>query len=194
MNDINIGKQILTTRGVTSCVYIPDLDEKTNEDCRTWSTLHVGLHDFDDGRSKTSLLKDVLGMEGISILWLSSEQPGLKKYHYWNLTCKTVEEITLQGLKLNSDCKHVSHGYRRSKWVLRVAGKWRDSEEYKAPPKLISTWCNHSARPQSLPHLNLFRALTGKTIIDEECYDFIGNAAQIETYMTLTDKMKAALK
>jgi hypothetical protein len=193
-NDINVGKQILTTRGVTSCVYIPELDERTNEDCRTWSTMHVGLHDFDDGRKKASLLNDVLGMEGINILWMSSEQPGLKKYHFWNLTCKTVNEIALQGLILNSDCKHVSHGYRRSKWVLRIAGKWRDGQQYKEPPELLHTWCNPSIRPQSIPHFRLFEALTGKTICDNESYTWIGESANIETYMTLTDKMKAAMK
>jgi len=204
-----IAKQILTTRGVNSCVHVDDLDDSKLPGKRFWTELHVGLHDFDDVGNKADILNRVMDEEGINILWMSSKNPGLYKYHHWNLTCKTVSEIALNMMSLAADCKHISHGYRRQKWVLRIVGKIRDGVEYKpAPkmlhtwcnpsdgveykpaPKMLHTWCNPSDRPQSLPHLRLFEVLTGKTIECKEVYDYVGRTAQFETYMTMTDEMK----
>lgn len=187
MSDRQIAEQILTTHGVTSCVHIPEIDEQYR---RNRSTLHCGLYDFDIVPSKTWIMDRTLNMEGVNILWESSRTPSIIKYHLWNLTCQTVDEIALHGLKLNADCKHVSHGFRRFVWVLRVAPKIRDGKIYKPHPTFLHTWSNPSQRPQSLPHLNLFQALTGENVTDVDCYDWIGNTAQIETYMSLTDKMK----
>lgn len=182
LDDKKIAEEILTTRGVNSKV----IDEGIEN-------FHVGLYDFDNAISKSDLLCKVMDLEGINILWLSSDD-GIRKYHLWNLTCKSKEEILQDGALLGSDCKHVTHGYRQGKWVLRISPKWANGEKYKDSPKLLHTWCNCTTQPQSIPHFKLFMALTGKTIFENDCFNWIGRSAQIETYMTITDKMKLAIK
>ena len=189
----SVASQILTTRGVNSKVLIKG-------DLQRFRTCgHIGLFDF-DGISKKQVLDSCMDLEGISILWESSKTG----YHVWNLTVRTLDEVALLGLKLGEDCKHVQHGYKMGKWVLRIAPKFRDGEKnhlgpahpwkYKPAPKLISTWCNESIRTQSKAHFNLFVALTGKTVLHADNYEWMGVSAQIEDYRTITDEMKAGLK
>ena len=180
---LNVAKQILTTRGVNSQVLVKG-------DLQKYKTIgHVGLFDF-DGLSKRYVLDECMNLEGINILWESSKTG----YHLWNLTIRPIEEIALLGMRLNSDCKHVAHGYRMGKWVLRIAPKFRDNERrYKPAPKLRHTWCNDSVRTQSKPHLKLYIAMTDKTMLHKNSYEYKGLAANIEDYQTITDKMKAGL-
>jgi len=195
MNDTQIANEILTTRGVNSCVYIDDLDGEQKPNVRKWTELHIGLHDFDIVSSRSDLLNRIMDNEGINILWLSSDNE-MPKYHYWNLTCKTPNEILIDGATMGCDCKHVNHGFRRKKWVLRISGKYHtDGTLFKGSPKLLFTWCNPSTRPQSKPHFELFKAITGKTLLecDLNSYEWIGRSAQFETYLTITDKMKAVM-
>lgn len=181
---LNVAKQILTTRGVNSKVLIKG-------DLQKFKTCgHIGLFDF-DGIPKRQVLDECMYLEGITILWESSSTG----YHVWNLTIRSIEEIAVLGLKLGSDCLHVQHGIKMGKWVLRIAPKFQEgSKQYKPAPKLIHTWCNDSLRYQSQAHLKLFIALTGKTILHINSYGYRGMSAEIEDYMTLTDKMKAGLK
>lgn len=181
-----IENEILTTRGVNSCVRL-ESDGEFVKGQRWWTGNHIGLYDF-DGVSKTQVLNETMDLPGINIIWSSSRQ----NYHLWNLTARAPEEIALEGLRMHCDCKHVAHGFKRKKWVLRIAGKFRDgeTEPYKEAPKLLNTWCNPSNAAQSLPHMRLFEALTGKTICEKMNYTFIGESAQVEDYRTVTDKMK----
>ena len=180
----SIAAQILTTRGVNSKVLIKG-------DLQRFRTCgHIGLFDF-DGISKKQVLDSCMDLEGISILWESSNTG----YHVWNLTVRTLDEVALLGLKLGDDCKHVQHGYKMGKWVLRIAPKAHfNGNGYKQAPKLIHTWCNGSNNPQSKAHFNLFVALTGKTILQVNKYGWMGLSAEIEDYMTITDTMKQGLK
>ena len=184
---MKIENEILTTRGVNSCVRV-ESDGEFVKGQRWWTENHIGLFDF-DGVSKTQLLNEMMDVPGINIIWRSSQH----NYHLWNLTVRAPEEIALEGLRMHCDCKHVSHGFKRRKWVLRIAGKFRDNETepYKEPPKFLHAYCNPSNTPQSLPHFRLFQALTGKTICYKANYVFIGESAQVETYKTITDRMKA---
>ena len=183
-NMLNVAKQILTTRGVNSKVLIQG-------DLQKYKTVgHIGLFDF-DGLSKQYILNNCMDLDGINILWASSKTG----FHLWNLSVRTVPEIALMGLKLHSDCKHVAHGYCQGKWVLRIAPKFRENESrYKPAPKLVCTWANDTLKAQSKAHFSLFIALTGKTLLHANSYDYIGlAAAEIEDYRTITDKMKAGL-
>ena len=180
----SIASQILTTRGVNSKALVKG-------DLQRFRTCgHIGLFDF-DGISKKQVLDSCMDLEGISILWESSSTG----YHVWNLTIRSVDEIALLGLKLGEDCKHVQHGYKMGKWVLRIAPKTHfNGNGYKQAPKLLHTWCNDSLRYQSEAHFKLFIALTGKTIVQAHNYGWRGLSAEIEDYMTITDKMKQGLK
>ena len=183
MNSKNITQQILTTRGISSKVLI-------NGDVQKLKTIgHIGLFDF-DGMPKKDILDMCMELDGINILWESS----ITGYHLWNLAVRSIEDIALMGLRLRCDEKHVAHGYRLNNWVLRITPKFRENEtKYKPAPKLIHTWCNESTRHQSKPHLNCFIALTGKTILAKNDYEYLGLHAAIEDYMTMTDKMKKGL-
>jgi len=183
---MKLANEILTTRGVNSCVRTPE-DGTFEKGQRWWTNLHIGLYDF-DGVKKSTVLDETMDLEGINCLFQSSRN----NYHLWNLTAQTPAEIALQGLKMHCDCKHVSHGFKRRKWVLRIAGKFHENETepYKPEPKLQHTFCNPSNLPQSLPHYRLFQALTGKLIYPSSGYTFLGESAQIEDYKTYTDKMK----
>ena len=183
---LNVAKQILTTRGVNSRVLVKG-------DLQKYKTCgHMGIFDFDE-LSKNEILNRCMDLEGINCLWESS--PTGTNYHLWNLTIRSLEEIAVLGLKLGSDCKHIAHGYRMGKWVLRIAPKFQEgNKKYKPAPKLIHTWCNDSLRYQSQAHLKLFIALTGKTLLHINSYGYRGVSAEIEDYMTITDRMKAGLK
>jgi len=179
----NVAKQILTTRGVNSKVLVEGFRQTR------MTSGHVGLFDF-DGVSKQHVLDETLHLEGINILWASSSTG----FHLWNLSVRSAEEIAVLGLQIGSDCKHVQHGYRQRKWILRTAPKFREgNKQYKPAPKLLHTWCNPSLRFQSEPHFKLFIALTGKTSIHKLDYEFVGLSAEIEDYMTMTDKLKRGL-
>lgn len=182
---MKIENGILTTRGVNSCVRL-ESDGEFVKGQRWWTAGHIGLYDF-DGVSKSLLLNEIMDLGGINIIWASSRQ----NYHVWNLSVMPPEVIALQGLKMHCDCKHVAHGFKRQKWVLRIAGKFHENETepYKPAPKLLHAYCNPSNIPQSLPHFNLFKALTGKTICHKANYTYIGESAQVEDYRTVTDKM-----
>ena len=183
-NSVNIAKQILTTRGVNSRVLIKSDGVQQFKECG-----HIGLFDF-DGVSKKHILDECMELDGINILWESSKTG----YHLWNLTIRSIEEIAVLGLKLGSDCKHVQHGIRTGKWVLRIAPKFRENnKKYKPAPKLIHTWSNDSLRFQSQAHFKLYIALTSKTILHANSYGWRGLSAEIEDYLTMTDKMKAGL-
>ena len=180
---LNVAKQILTTKGVNSKVLVEGFRQTR------MTSGHVGLFDF-DGVSKQYVLDETLHLEGINILWASSSTG----FHLWNLSVRSANEIALLGLKIGSDCKHVAHGYRQGKWVLRIAPKFREgNKQYKPAPKFLHCWSNDSLRFQSEPHMKLFIALTGKTSIHKTSYEFAGLSAEIEDYMTMTDKMKRGL-
>ena len=177
--------QMLTTRGVNSCVVTHE-SEHPDKGERPWTKYHVGLFDFDQ-ITKGNLLDKITGLEGINILWRSSET----SYHLWNLTLREPEEIALIGLELNADCKHVGHGLRRRKWVLRITGKFRDDETapYKDAPKPEMVWYNRTARKQSLPHTRLYEALSDKKLQMADAYTLCGESLHTEDYRTLTDRM-----
>lgn len=177
---MNVAHQILTSRGINSKVLVSgNLQRFTTRG-------HIGLYDF-DGVSKRTVLNDCMNLEGISVLWESSNTG----YHVWNLTVQSVDEIAILGLKLGVDCKHVQHGYKMGKWVLRISPKYLENgNSYKQSPKLVHTWSNESSKCQSEPHLKVFQAITGKTIAAADNYQWIGVCEEVEDYMTITDKMK----
>jgi len=184
VNVLQIAKQILTTRGVNSRVLI----EGDRQHRKTVG--HVLLADF-DGVSKQQVLDACLELDGINILWESSSTG----FHLWNLSIRTMDEIALLGLKIGSDSKHVQHGYIHGKWVLRIVPKFKTgSKQYKPAPKLLHTWCNNSLRPQSAPHMRVFQAMTGKTILQKNDFQFEGRSAEVEDYLTMTDAMKRGLR
>lgn len=171
---MKVEKEILTTRGVTSRVGVH----------------HMGLFDFDNGITKAHVLRAALDLDGTNILWRSSKTG----YHLWNLAIRSPDEIALLGLSMGADCKHVQSGYKKNKWVLRISPKWKDDVIYKGAPTLLNVWHNYTDKPQSLPHKNLFMAITGKRMNQKELYTWEGNAATIEQYRTFTDKMKGVLE
>lgn len=170
---MKIEKEILTTRGVTSRVGLQ----------------HIGLFDFDNGISKAHVLEVSKDLDGTNILWRSSKTG----YHLWNLALRTKEEIALLGLEMGADCKHVASGFKRDKWVLRISPKWSGDKIYKDAPQILNVWHNHTSKEQSLPHKNLYCAITGKRMNNKEMYAWAGNSATIEQYRTFTDRMKGAL-
>ncbi|MGP8323461.1 MAG: hypothetical protein ACT6FG_05665 [Methanosarcinaceae archaeon] len=176
---------MLTTRGVNSCVVTTE-EEIPEQGKRPWTKYHVGLFDFDHIQ-KADLLPKIMDLYGINILWESSPN----SYHLWNLTLREPEEIATLGLKMNADCKHVGHGLRRRKWVLRITGKFRDGETkpYKESPEHITTWYNATDRAQSRPHMALYTALTGKSVSRGYGCMVIGKTLNTEDYRTLTDRM-----
>lgn len=177
---MDIAHQILTTRGINSKVLMPGHLQRYT----TYG--HIGLFDF-DGVSKRYVLNECMYLDGISILWESSNTG----YHLWNLSVRTLDEVALLGLKLGEDCKHVQHGYKMGKWVIRVAPKsYENGNGYKQAPKLLHTWCNESDRLQSEAHFKVFKAITGKTIGQASKYQWIGLCAEVEDYMTIVDTMK----
>lgn len=169
-----IEKEILTTRGVTSKV----------------AGLNMGLFDFDTGISKSKVLNECMDLDGINILWRSSKTG----YHLWNLAIRPIKEIAMLGLEMGADCKHVQSGVHKGRWVLRISPKWHNGEIYKEEPKLLHTFCNPSSKYHSIPHLQLFKALTGKTPCNTDNYTWVGQSADIEVYRTFTDKMKMRLE
>lgn len=183
MNEKQVAKLILTTKGINSKVLV----EGDRQKLKTIG--HVGLFDF-DGISKQHILDNCLELEGINILWKSSSTG----FHLWNLCVRSVDEIALLGLRLGSDCKHVAHGFRQSKWILRTTPKKKENgNQYKPAPKLLHTWVNPSMRIQSKPHYRMFVALTGKCIIQVDNFEYRGLSAEIEDYQTLTDSLKRKL-
>jgi len=181
---MDIAQQILTTRGINSKVLV-----KGNLQ-RFMTEGHIGLFDF-DGVQKRTVLDECMDLDGISMLWRSSNTG----YHVWNLSVRSMDEIAIMGLKMGVDCKHVQHGYKMGKWVIRIAPKAHiNGNDYKQTPKLLHTWCNTSTRFQSEAHFKVFQALTGKTIHQVDKYQWIGLSAELEAYMTITDRMKQGLK
>ena len=171
---MKLEKEILTTRGVTSNV----------------AGLNMGLFDFDTGISKSRVLNECMDLDGVNVLWRSSKTG----YHLWNLAMRSIDEIAMLGLKMGADCKHVQSGVHKGHWVLRISPKWHNKEIYKDAPKLLHTFCNPSSKYHSMPHLQLFKALTGKTPCNTKIYTWVGKSADIESYRTFTDKMKLRIE
>ena len=171
---MKVEKEILTTRGVTSKV----------------AGSNMGLFDFDTGISKTKVLNECMDLDGVNILWRSSKTG----FHLWNLSLRPIDEIAMLGLKMGADCKHVQSGVNKGHWVLRISPKWHNAEIYKPEPKLLHTFCNPSNREHSMQHLQLFKALTGKTPCGTKSYTWVGESADVEVYRTYTDKMKERLE
>jgi len=183
---LNVAKQVLETTGVNSRVLIECDGVQKYTECG-----HILIADFDD-LSKREVLNRCMTLEGISVLWESS--PTGHNYHIWNLTVRSFEEIAIIGNRLGADCKHIQHGVQMGKWVIRYLPKFKENGRQYAPaPKLISTWCNESLRCQSKPHFALFIALTGKTVLHANDYDYIGLSAEIEEYLTVTKIVKKRL-
>ena len=182
----DVVKEILTTKGVNSKVM------DYSEGVQKYKTIgHIGLFDF-DGVKKSLVLEETKDLPGISILFESSEG----SFHIYNLCVRDVKEIAILGLKLHCDCKHISHGYKVGKWVLRIAPKWNGDKPYKPAPKYCLSWFNETELPQSKAHWNVIRAivpqLRNKVISAGRCV-WGGVAAQTEEYMTVTDQMKGVI-
>lgn len=174
-----VRNEILTTQGVKS--YVLENGEIVG---------HVFLGDL-DGISKELIMYEFAELEGINILWQSSS----KGYHIWNLTVRDVDEVALIGLRTHTDCKHVSHGYKTKRWVLRITPKWNTANGvYKKEPKFIQAWYNESMRIQSEAHYKLFCALGNTSIENTNGIKFGGSTLRIDQYMTITDEMKQKLR
>lgn len=181
-----VANHILTTRGVNSRVRVVSdgVQKYTNAG-------HIGLYDFDGNIKKRLVLEETMNLVGINALWRSSKTG----YHLWNLSVQCAKDVADIGLLMHTDCKHVSHGRKQDRWVLRIAPKIKDDEIYKDSPKLMQVWCNPTDFKQSLPHYNLLCGLAyqqGYIITcDVSGYNWVGVAVQKEKYMTMTDKLKA---
>lgn len=174
-----VKNEILTTQGVKSYV----LDGDTIQG-------HVFLGDL-DGISQELIMYEFGEMPGINILWRSSD----KGYHIWNLTIRSLDETALIGLKSHTDCKHVSHGYKFKRWVLRITPKWTSERgAYKDEPSFIQSWYNKTSRFQSKAHYWLFKAMTHTTIKNTQNAKFKGSTLKIDEYMTITDEMKKQMR
>lgn len=183
---------LLTTRGVTSEV-------GTGESV----VGHVMLMDYDDQASTSRILEDTQNLPGLTAIFESS--PG--KYHVWNTTVRGVEGTALKMLGCKCDPMHISIGYRRRRWTLRVGPKdsvnaRAESEEVRResnPPKPLSWWVNETEFNQSDPHIGLLAAIFGRDggeadrIVhraESRCPNRVGRSSRIERYLTLVDEVK----
>lgn len=176
-------KGILTTTGVTSEVFSEE-DELQG---------HILLADYDskDGCSYDLMLKDIINLEGITVLLESSKN----SYHVWNLSVRGQRGTLARKADLHDDAKHLKIGWRRGRWTLRLTGKHSvDGSEYKSEPELKRVICNDCMEAQSLPHLRLLQAMADRQNFDLEInkdrYEWTGAAASTEQYMTVIDDLK----
>lgn len=179
---LKIASQILTTEGVNSKVF----NRGNRQQYKAIG--HVGLFDF-DGMRKSEILDRTMELDGINILWASSDTG----YHLWNLSIRSVHEIALMGLNLNADPEHVAVGYRKGKWILRISEKKQAcGRAYKPAPKFLARWCNESTHFQSKAHWRLFKSLrpVGYRPTYPKAYLMEGCGAEIEQYITMTDALK----
>ena len=186
MDTNNIKSEILTTKGIKSIVYENGILQKHK-------TLgHIGLYDF-DGMSQDKVIESCIHEPGINALLESS----INSHHVWNFSVKNIDQIALDGLRLGSDCKHVAHGYRAGRWVLRITSKeYEMGEIYKSAPKFITMWYNDSDYPQSIAHFRVLMAninLSYNARLKMKCssYKWAGcDRATLDEYMTITDNVK----
>jgi hypothetical protein len=192
--------ELLTTRGVTSAVRDRDGDGLEG---------HALLMDYDDGSRWRRLLADARDLPGVTAVFRSSPEA----WHVHNTTVRTLEETALVMLGTKCDPMHVSVGFRRNQWTLRIGPKTRANaaagadadelgEEYKSAPEPLNWWVNRTDRKQSRPHMKLLASLFdaagpgvtgGETLRDrarDRCSRWAGNEYRIETYRTMTDELK----
>lgn len=145
---------------------------------------HVLLSDYDDTPVST-IIEENGGREGINLILESSKD----KFHYYNLTVKSLDEVSLEKLELHEDSKHNAIGYKRKKHTLRFGKKVNGDEKIKPFPDFHSCWVNETDKPQSLPHFNIlkscfppFKWKMNTLHIDK--FDFIGEGLQFVAYMS----------
>lgn len=182
---------LLTTRGITS---------EVSTDSEVIG--HALLVDYDGHCPYHRLLDDCKDLPGLTVVFESS--PG--SWHVWNTTVRTKEETALAMLARKCDPMHISVGYRRGRWTLRVGPKEdidqsnSSSEDYKDAPEPLTWWVNETTRPQSAAHVRL----AGARLLDHGCVDgpeplarvrarapeMVGEHYRLEQYLTMTDELK----
>lgn len=182
MNIEEIAKEILTTTGVNSKIKVASDGVQNNK-----TVGHILLVDY-DSYPLTKILSECQYLPGFTALLESS----YKHYHLWNLSCRTLEDTAIQALFLHGDSKHTAHGLKAGKWVLRIKAKVRRNNFVTDRPKFKQIWYNTTDLKQSMPHYRLLAALSGgKSIVKRhENVEWIGRAAEIETYLTVTNSIK----
>lgn len=190
--------ELLTTRGITS---------EVRADGEIVG--HALLVDYDRGANYNRVRNETAYLPGASFLFESS--PG--SWHVWNTTISDRDGAALRMLALKCDPMHISVGYRRRRWTLRVGSKDRinashgfedDPEPYKNAPEPIAWWVNATDEPQSLPHLHFAAARFrdgGESTFDKicaraenRCDEFLGGEYRAEQYFTMTDRLKDEIK
>ena len=174
-----IKSEILETTGISSKVF---------RGCNFLG--HILLLDYDNC-SKDRILQNIGKLPGISILRPSSATG----WHVWNLTIRSRDETGLLGLKMWSDALHHAVSYQRSNWILRIAPKYDvEYNEYKPEPGNIEVFSNDTLEPQSMPHLDILKSRFQYRFTKiENRFQFVGDKTIIETYQTVTDKLKEHL-
>lgn len=174
----------LTARGITSRVFGFDGDV----------TYHAMLADYDDNADYARVLKETKDLPGVTLILKSS--PG--HYHVHNTTARTRDETALELLRLKVDPMHISVGYRRKRWTLRVGPKnvanassgiggvkGRHKKE-PAPVRLIE---NSTDRPQSKAHVQLIEHIMERCDFPDTVqgsYFLVGESLGVSEYITMT--------
>lgn len=179
-------KDLLTARGIAS---------ELRDDGETVG--HVLLMDYDDGVNPDRVFRENANLPGLTAVFESS--PG--SYHVHNYTIRTKDKTALAMLGRKVDPMHISVGYRRGRWTLRVSEKDRVNASegseasdlpgpYKSAPELIEHWINGTERPCSAPHVTWFeRNILGEPV-DRSGLDTVTAKYRHEKYLTLTDSAK----
>jgi len=174
----------LTARGITSRVFGFDGDV----------TYHAMLADYDNHADYARILEETKDLPGVTLILKSS--PG--NYHVHNTTARTRDETALELLSRKMDPMHVSVGYRRKRWTLRVGAKTVANAssditgvtgEYKKAPTPIRLMENPTDRPQSKAHVQLIGYMLERVDFPDTVqgsYFLVGEALGISEYITMT--------
>lgn len=159
---------------------------------------HAMLVDYDDHADHLRVREETKDLPGFTALFESS--PG--SFHVWNATVRPLNGTALAMLDLKCDPMHVSVGYRRGRWTLRVREKDTvnasgDHEEvepaYRSAPEPLDAWVNGTDRPQSSPHVKFAAARFERDDLLDRVRDrctLVGSHYEYERYLTLTDALK----
>lgn len=191
-NEIDYGKEIVTTKSVTSIV-LKDGMGVTRADVHNGEAQpfgHVFLADW-DGWAYRHAKGKAANLDGITAIFESSEG----SHHGWNLCVAPPTEQACRLVVHEDDCAHVRAGIKRGYWRLRHSAKEWDYKDdvYKDPPELKGVVWNMTDVPQSNPHMDLLRSMYDLEGLDpEELIDFtwVGDSTSEEEYETLTDREK----
>lgn len=159
---------------------------------------HVTLLDYDRTPRKR-VIDDACDLPGVVAVLESS--PG--SYHLWSTSIRPLDGTALRMLSTKTDPTHISVGYRRGRWTLRVGEKTRrnsatgDPEgQYKSPPEPVTLAVNESNTPVSEPHTRVLAEIFDRDtdrLLDlaaERSAGLYGDEKRVNEYLTMTDEQK----